>query len=207
MSTINLNDLMETMQNFLIIIAVVMLLIYICIALFLNRLNKLIYGKGTWMSFIPIFNIYLLGKLTINKIAGFILVLSIFLTSYYSTTINGVEKVYAILPSDIRIMVGSFSSIITFILFIYAIIKSKGLKKNKKNNMDEHNATDTNNVIPLNDISQNNINQINNPSIEEKKYEDVVVTKGTYVTLLVVFVIALVFIFFLPNIVGFFSQK
>jgi hypothetical protein len=210
MSISNLNDVMETMKNFLIIIAGIIFVIYICIALLLNKLNKLIYGKGTWMAFIPIFNIYLLGKLTINKVVGFILVLCIFLSGYFSTTINGVEKVYAILPGDARIMVGSFSSIITFVLLIYAIVKRKRLKKEKRSNADA--LTINNNVTPQNDInqpnnvvSQSSVNQMN--VIEDKRNDEVSATKGTYITLLIVFIIALAFIFFLPNIVRIFNKE
>ena len=54
------------MDKFLYIIIgimIVVLLIYIGISIFLNKLNKVIYKKGTIMAFLPIFNVYLLGKL------------------------------------------------------------------------------------------------------------------------------------------------
>ena len=51
-------------------------IIYLLKVNFLNKFNKLIYGKFTVMSLIPIFDIYLLGKLTINKVFGLILVIN-----------------------------------------------------------------------------------------------------------------------------------
>lgn len=102
---------MEKMMQFFIIILIVGLIIYIITSIFLNKLNKLMYGKGTPMAWIPIFNIYLLGKLTVNKLVGWILIVCIFITGSYSTTVNGVETTHDILPKGIN-------SVVSTILYI-----------------------------------------------------------------------------------------
>ena len=57
----------------LLAIVEVVILIYILVGILLNKLNKVMYGKGTALAFIPFCNVYLLGKLTINKIVGWVL--------------------------------------------------------------------------------------------------------------------------------------
>ena len=78
------------MENFLaafaafgIFIFLIIIGIYVAQAIFLNKFNKLVHGKGTALAWIPICNIYLLGKLTINKIVGWVLVACILITGTY----------------------------------------------------------------------------------------------------------------------------
>ena len=121
-----------------IFILIIVLGIYIAISIFLNKFNKLVYGKGTAMAWIPIFNTYLLGKLAINKIVGWILVICIFLTGTRTTTINGVETTHTILPESINSVVTILYNLATLSLLIYAIIKYNRLKKNGvKNNIQQ----------------------------------------------------------------------
>ncbi len=122
----------------LIVISVIMLILlfliciitHIALAIFLNKLNKLTTGKGTALAWIPVCNIYLLGKLTFNKIVGWILVGVVFLTTTFSITINGVRTVHTILPEGLRSIVQTFYNIAIVGLLIYAIIKYIKLKKN-----------------------------------------------------------------------------
>lgn len=104
-------------------------IIYLLKVNFLNKFNKLIYGKFTVMSLIPIFDIYLLGKLTINKVFGLILVICLFLIARYTVVINGNVKTYAIFPENINKFVLLIYCFIIFGLLIYAIIKYNKLKK------------------------------------------------------------------------------
>lgn len=128
----------ENLSKFLIVISmlifVIVIIIYILIAIFLNKFHKLVNGKGTTMAFIPIANIYLLGKLTVNKIVGYLLILGVFLKGTCSSTINGEEKVYTILPENIKGTFISIYNILIFGLLIYAIIKYKKLKQEKQEN-------------------------------------------------------------------------
>ena len=107
--------------------------IYVLQGLFLTKFNKLVNGKGTPLAWIPICNVYLLGKLCINKIVGWILVGCILITGKFTVTINGVKNVYTILPKNITSLISSLSSLAIFGLFIYGIIKYNNLKQQKQN--------------------------------------------------------------------------
>ena len=127
---------MESLLLALFSVAIFFLIIglafYIAIAIFLNKFNKLVYGKGTAMAWIPVFNVYLLGKLTVNKLVGWILVICSFLTGTYTTTVNGVETTHTILPKGISSVVSTIYGLAVLGLFIYAIIKYNKLKKEGK---------------------------------------------------------------------------
>ncbi|MEG2550594.1 MAG: hypothetical protein RSA06_07120 [Erysipelotrichaceae bacterium] len=127
----NLSSLLGELAGFLIVILLVALAIYIVSAIFLNKFNKLVYGKGTAMAWIPILDIYLLGKLTVNKWVGWVLVICVFLKDTYTTTVNGVESTRGILPEGIRNVVSTIYGLAVLGLFIYAIIKYNKLKKEK----------------------------------------------------------------------------
>lgn len=120
---------MELLREMATLLLIVIIVFYVVQAIFLNKFNKLVYGKGTPMAWIPIANVYLLGKLTVNKIVGWILIACVFLTGTYTTTINGVETVHTILPENISELVSSVYNIIVFALLIYAIFKYDKLKK------------------------------------------------------------------------------
>lgn len=107
---------------------IVPIILWIINGIILNRLHKEMYGKTTALAWVPFCNIYLLGKLTVNKTVGWVLVISNVLTANYTTTINGVQKTYSILPSSISSLLSSIVSTITFCLTIYAIVKYKRLK-------------------------------------------------------------------------------
>lgn len=127
-----MEELLKGLGFLLIIFLILLLIIYIVQAVFLNKFNKLVYGKGTVMAWLPIFNVYLLGKLTFNKLIGWILVICSFLTTKVTTTINGVvTNSSTILPENIIPIFQIIYSIVLIVLFIYAIIKYFKLKKTK----------------------------------------------------------------------------
>lgn len=130
--TIELKDFILAVIIFIIYVSCILIggaIIYLLKVNFLNKFNKLIYGKFTVMSLIPIFDIYLLGKLTINKVFGLILVICLFLIARYTVVINGNVKTYAIFPENINKFVLLIYCFIIFGLLIYAIIKYNKLKK------------------------------------------------------------------------------
>lgn len=126
-----------------LIVFAIVIGIYVLQGLFLTKFNKLVNGKGTPLAWIPICNVYLLGKLCINKIVGWILVGCILITGKFTVTINGVKNVYTILPPNITSLINSLSSIAIIGLFIYGIIKYNDLKK-KSNTNEEDNTNQTN---------------------------------------------------------------
>lgn len=113
-------------------ILILVLIIYIIQAIFLSKFNKLVNGWSTAMGWVPIANIYLLGKLTFNKIVGWILVVLIFSTATFTITINGVENQYRLLPNDVNTVVSTLLALVILGLFIYAIIKYISIKKKNK---------------------------------------------------------------------------
>lgn len=117
-------------------VAIFILLIYILVSIFLNKFNKLVYGRGTAMCFIPIVNIYLLGKLAVNKTVGWLLILGILLTAKYTITINDVETVYLLLPENVNSVVMKMLSCLVFVLLIYGIKKYFEIKRLKEISID-----------------------------------------------------------------------
>lgn len=153
-----MEKLIQMMFGLVIIIFAIAITIYIIQGILLNKLNKLMYGKGTPMAWIPIANIYLLGKLTVNKIVGWILITCIFLTSKFTITVNGIEKSYTILPESINSIIYPLYSLTIIGLVIYAIVKYFKLKKNVQQN----NLANTNNINNQNTSSLNTQTQYNN---------------------------------------------
>lgn len=79
------------------------------------------------MAWIPIANIYLLGKLTINKIVGWLLVICMLLSGLQ------VNENY-LLPEKLIPIVSIIYTIVVIVLFIYAIVKYCKIKNSRQNN-------------------------------------------------------------------------
>lgn len=142
-----MENLLGALAGFVIVIFILGIGIYIAQAIFLNKFNRLVNGKGTAMAWIPIFNIYLLGKLTVNKLVGWVLVGCVFLTGTYTTTINGVETSRTILPEGISSVVATVYGLAVLGLFIYAIIKYNKIKKSGITNVAQTTASQLQNVV------------------------------------------------------------
>ncbi len=148
------------LAKFFMIFFIVIIAIYIAQAIFLSKFNKLVYGRGTVLAWIPICNIYLLGKLTVNKIVGWILVICLFATGSFSTTVNGVTKTITILPQNISSTISSIYSLAVVCLFIFAIIKYFCLKKSGNlSEQSQHQAVESINQVmqqptPMQTMSQ-----------------------------------------------------
>lgn len=128
-----MNTFIEYSATWTIVILIFIFIIYVVQAIFLSKFNKLKNGYGTAMGWVPIANIYLLGKLTFNKIVGLLLVVLIFSTSTLTITINGVENKYKLFPDDINAVVSKLLMLLILELFIYAIIKYIRIKKEIRN--------------------------------------------------------------------------
>lgn len=119
------------MDKFLYGVIVLAILMYLGISIVLNKLNKVIYKKSTVMAFLPIFNFYLLGKLTVNKIVGWLLVIATLITSSFIVSINSNEGSYTILPNSTSAFISAITSVMIIFLFIFAIIKYNKIKDRK----------------------------------------------------------------------------
>lgn len=158
-----LTGLVGAFVGIFIFVILLVVAIYVAVGIVLFKLNKAMYGKGTPMAFIPYANIYLLGKLTVNKTIGWILVIGNLVTSNFSLTLNGQKTSFSLLPSPLSNIVGFVISISTFGLFIYAIVKYVNIKNGKINPNEENGTTQTEMSQNQNvaDINQANLNTTN----------------------------------------------
>ena len=103
--------------------------IYIVCSKFLSNFNKLKYGKGTILAWLPFTSIYLMGKLAFNELAGWGLLVICILSSSYTVTVNGVETVQTIAPASIQGPLSKIYPLLNLGVFVYCIIKYNKLKK------------------------------------------------------------------------------
>ncbi|MDY3801017.1 MAG: hypothetical protein SOZ95_03160 [Bacilli bacterium] len=103
--------------------------IYIVCSKFLSNFNKLKYGKGTILAWLPFTSIYLMGKLAFNNLVGWGLLVICILSSSYTVTVNGVETVQTIAPASIQGPLSKIFPLLNFGVFVYCIIKYNKLKK------------------------------------------------------------------------------
>ena len=135
---------MENLENILmlgfgIIIAalIFLIVIYIVLGIVLNKLNKRIYGRGTALAWIPLCDIYLLGKLTVSKFFGFILLLFSLLNSSITLGDGQNKMVYTLIPEEYKWIYSLVYSILFIILFIVAIVKLNKLGKSEETFINE----------------------------------------------------------------------
>ena len=102
--------------------------IYIVCSKFLSNFNKLKYGKGTILAWLPFTSIYLMGKLAFNELAGWGLLVICILSSSYTVTVNGVETVQTIAPASIQGPLSKIYPLLNFGVFVYCIFKYNKLK-------------------------------------------------------------------------------
>ena len=127
-----MNDLDKVVEAspFLMITAILMFVLlifliigYILMGISLYKINKNREHKGSWMAWVPIFNVYLLGKLGCNKIVGMVCSIAIILCTSFTVSINGIVKQnFSIFPTII-------SSIILIIIDILMIVSAAKLYK------------------------------------------------------------------------------
>ena len=116
-----------------LVIAILAILLYILMGIVLTKLGKLKKEKGLWRSWVPILNLYLLGKLTINKYVGIVLVVLSFITGSSSITVGNVKvgtNLLSFLPSTISNIISLLFSLSVIALLIYSVILLKKLKTN-----------------------------------------------------------------------------
>ena len=103
--------------------------IYIACSKFLSNFNKLKYGKGTILAWLPFTSIYLMGKLAFNELAGWSLLVICILSSSYTVTVNGVETVQTIAPASIQGPLSKIFPLLNFGVLVCCILKYNKLKK------------------------------------------------------------------------------
>ena len=147
-----MSTLYEFVRNFFLIAILIILAIYIIEALILNTLNKKIYGEGTWQAWVPFANVYLLGKLTVNKTVGWILLILAFFSGGEEGIGETLNNIYSL-------------------AFIYAIVKLSQLKNGKLDPNAERIRIDGKNaVIDSSVVITDNTNHESVPASPGTKY-------------------------------------
>lgn len=110
-------------------IAIVIILFFIT-SITLSKYNVKKNGYYSVLAWIPFARLYLLGKFTIHKLFGFLLMIGIILSGKIILDVDGVEKTYSFLPENIRIIV--FYTTITIETFLFALLFFKYEKRKQR---------------------------------------------------------------------------
>ena len=152
-------------------IGLVLLFLYFMFGRFLNKLNYVLYGKHSILAWIPFFNIYLLGKLTINRFMGLMLAILNIIPNilwYEKKCLNGycINNTMFLLPDDVNLIITLITLITIVLLYIYAhfkykkVLTSLDMVRTYLNNKEKNN----NSAIKK---------QVENDSIQEKSKEEI----------------------------------
>lgn len=99
--------------------------VYVLMGIFLTKLNKLIYGKGTPLAWIPFANCYLLGKLVFNRIVGYCLLI-FFTLSFVMNIIPNFRD------SLLMFYLFIFNAIVCTFMFVCMFVKYFKTKKERQ---------------------------------------------------------------------------
>ena len=116
-------DYLEKVDKNLLILFVIttatLLILYVIFSSILSKANKTIYEEKNIFAWIPIFNLYLLGKIAINKIIGVILVLLVFLIG----SLISIPYFQNVIPSYIVDILSLVFIFVIIILFFIVLVK------------------------------------------------------------------------------------
>lgn len=170
-------DYLEKVDKNLLILFVIttatLLILYVIFSSILSKANKTIYEEKNIFAWIPIFNLYLLGKIAINKIIGVILVLLVFLIG----SLISIPYFQNVIPSYIVDILSLVFIFVIIILFFIVLVKYFKVKKRKRTvyvnyvspTYDNGNNVDNNQFINKNFV--NNQNDSNDQKIVGDSFE------------------------------------
>ena len=170
-------DYLEKVDKNLLILFVIttatLLILYVIFSSILSKVNKTIYERKNIFAWIPIFNLYLLGKIAVNKIIGVILVLIEFLIGF----LFSIPYFQNVIPSYIIDILSLVFIFVIIILFFIVLAKYFKVKKRKRivyvnyvsPNDDNGNNVDNNQFINKNFV--NNQNDSNDQKIVGDSFE------------------------------------
>ena len=158
-----MNYLERVDKNLLILFVITtatLLILYVIFSSILSKANKTIYEEKNIIAWIPIFNLYLLGKIAINKIFGVILVLIEFLIGFLCS----IPYFQNVIPSYIVDILSLVFIFVIIILFFIVLAKYFKVKKRKRTvyvnyvspNDDNGNNVDNNQFINKNFVNNQN---------------------------------------------------
>lgn len=171
-----MNYLERVDKNLLILFVITtatLLILYVIFSSILSKANKTIYEEKNIFAWIPIFNLYLLGKIAINKIIGVILVLLVFLIG----SLISIPYFQNVIPSYIVDILSLVFIFVIIILFFIVLAKYFKIKKRKRTvyvnyvspTYDNGNNVDNNQFINKNFV--NNQNDSNDQKIVGDSFE------------------------------------
>ena len=171
-----MNYLERVDKNLLILFVITtatLLILYVIFSSILSKANKTIYEEKNIIAWIPIFNLYLLGKIAINKIFGVILVLIEFLIGFLCS----IPYFQNVIPSYIVDILSLVFIFVIIILFFIVLAKYFKVKKRKRTvyvnyvspNDDNGNNVDNNQFINKNFV--NNQNDSNDQKIVGESFD------------------------------------
>lgn len=118
-----MTGIIEYFKSHLMIILVIggllLIVLYTMFAVFLNKLSNMKRGKTTPLVWLPVINVYLLGKLVVNSIIGLLLVILLLYGIIISFDIPGLEIVKVLkLPSTyvLPYQIGYFIMILSLVV-------------------------------------------------------------------------------------------
>lgn len=170
-------DYLEKVDKNLLILFVIttatLLILYVIFSSILSKANKTIYEEKNIFAWIPIFNLYLLGKIAINKIIGVILVLLVFLIG----SLISIPYFQNVIPSYIIDILSLVFIFVIIILFFIVLAKYFKIKKRKRTvyvnyvspTYDNGNNVDNNQFINKNFV--NNQNDSNDQKIVGESFD------------------------------------
>lgn len=170
-------DYLERVDKNLLILFVIttatLLILYVIFSSILSKANKTIYEEKNIFAWIPIFNLYLLGKIAVNKIIGVILVLIEFLIGFLCS----IPYFQNVIPSYIVDILSLVFIFVIIILFFIVLAKYFKVKKRKRTvyvnyvspNDDNGNNVDNNQFINKNFV--NNQNDSNDQKIVGESFD------------------------------------
>ena len=161
-------------------IGLILLFLYFMFGRFLNKLNYVLYGKHSILAWIPFFNIYLLGKLTINRFMGILLaVLNIIpnILWYEKNCLNGycINNTMFLLPNDINLIITLIVLITIVLLYIYAhfkykkVLTSLDMVRTYLNNKEKNSTFGKKKQVENDSIKENFKDEINKKTISFDK--------------------------------------
>ncbi len=124
-----MNETSSFLYLFIAIIIVILIMLYTMLAIFLNNFHKKVYGTPNVMAWIPLANVYLLGKLTFNKDAGYGLVALFILSGTLKLTFDKTTIVLS-LPNVMQVVFGAVFAGAFIATLIFGIRKYDSTKEN-----------------------------------------------------------------------------
>ena len=145
-----MNETSNFLYFFIAIIILIIITCYALLAVFLNNFNKKVNGTPSVMAWIPLANVYLLGKLTFSKDAGYGLVALFILSGTLKLTFATTTIVLS-LPNVLQVILGAVFAGAFIVTLIFGIQKYSEIDTKKHNKKRQAKKEETKEISKAND--------------------------------------------------------